>query len=171
MWPLVRAHREIEQGRTPANGRARTRAAHGHPPGRRTCAAPGGVQRTPPARGEVPAARPPAPFPCRDTDPKPQSQLGATPHNIGVRVLEQNLNPEKTYFCPPASTVPSFGRPAHIVATFCWPRNFCQRSHLFTLAIALYLPTPPVWEYTKHVVADGFLRRHASIEMGDCAAV
>jgi len=132
---------------------------------------PGGVQRTPPARGEVPAARPPAPFPCRDTDPKPQSQLGATPHNIGVRAPEQNMNPEKTYFCPPASTVPSFGRPAHIVATFCWPRDFCQRSHLFTLANALYLPTPPVWEYTKHVVADGFLRRHASIEMGDFAAV
>ncbi len=30
------------------------------------------------------------------------------------------------YICQPASIVPTFGRPVHIVPYFCWPRNFCQ---------------------------------------------
>ena len=100
MWPLVRAHREIEQGRTPANGRARTRAAHGHPPGRRTCAAPGGVQRTPPARGEVPAARPPAPFPCRDTDPKTAIAIGSNTAQYWCSCSRTKFESRKDIFLP-----------------------------------------------------------------------
>ena len=100
MWPLVRAHREIEQGRSPANGRARTRAAHGHPPGRRTCAAPGGVQRTPPARGEVPAARPPAPFPCRDTDPKTAIAIGSNTAQYWCSCSRTKYESRKDIFLP-----------------------------------------------------------------------